>query len=540
MCRPTLIFAQEPTVPALKLRGVEMRATVTDRDLLHPNSVSSEEDEDVRSAVLQLLLETSTYTGECFLERLTDAIASYFSVDSVYLCELALEVDRYHLLASHGDEAASADPASFQVAGPFEVVIDRGSLVQEMSVLERFPADLQLKALRAEAFIGTVLRAESTDPIGALFLIHHEPLPEAQYIASVLNKLAPRIGAELERLQHESEVKKSEARLRALTDQSKDALFYLQLTPAVEIQYISPAVSAIFGLPQEAFHANPELVFEMLDAQERPRFREAIESGSEEPFVARIHRPDGETRWVEYRDFALWDGKRLAGIGGTIRDITRRVEAEDAMRENERYVRSLLASIPDTLILVRLDGVVMDYVPGEVNAGFGDPEQVKGRNLKELMSPAIVGVLERSMRAGARSQRVQRVQFEVPSEHPRTYDVSCLPFGQGALLLVLRDLTAQKWHEGEERRQQLRDEIDQRIERPARSNAYGLTYRELAVLSLVVEGMADKQIADELGISIYTVNKHVGNVLGKMNAASRTEAGVRAVKEGLLPRDQVA
>jgi DNA-binding NarL/FixJ family response regulator len=155
------------------------------------------------------------------------------------------------------------------------------------------------------------------------------------------------------------------------------------------------------------------------------------------------------------------------------------------------------------------------------------------------MSPAIVGVLERSMRAGARSQRVQRVQFEVPNgERPRTYDVSCLPFGQGALLLVLRDLTAQKWHEGEEKRQQLRDEIDQRIERPARSNAYGLTYRELAVLSLVVEGMADKQIAEELGISIYTVNKHVGNVLGKMNAASRTEAGVRAVKEGLLPREQ--
>ena len=52
--------------------------------------------------------------------------------------------------------------------------------------------------------------------------------------------------------------------------------------------------------------------------------------------------------------------------------------------------------------------------------------------------------------------------------------------------------------------------------------------------------MADKQIADALGISMYTVNKHVGNVLGKMNAVSRTEAGVRAVKEGLLPRDAMS
>ena len=516
-----------------------MRGITTDRDLLHPESVAIEGNEDVRNAVLQLLLETSTFTGERFLNRLTEAIADYFSVDSVYLCELALEIDRCRLLASHADEGRVASSETFQVAGPFEVVIDRGALVQEMSVVEHFPTDSQLKALHAEAFVGTVLRAESYDPIGALFVIHHEPLPEAHYISDVLTQLAPRIGAELERLQRESEVRRSEARLRALTDQSKDALFFLQLAPSVEIQYISPAATAIFGMPQEAFHANPELVFDMMDANERPRFREAIESASEVPFVARIHRPDGGTHWVEYRFFAMWDQDEVTGIGGTIRDITQHIEIEEALREGERYVRGLLEAIPDTLILVRLDGLVMDYVPGEVNAGFGDPDQVKGRNLKELMSPAIVGVLERSMRAGARSQRVQRVQFEVPNgERPRTYDVSCLPFGQGALLLVLRDLTAQKWHEGEEKRQQLRDEIDQRIERPARSNAYGLTYRELAVLALVVEGMADKQIAEELGISIYTVNKHVGNVLGKMNAASRTEAGVRAVKEGLLPREQ--
>ena len=53
------------------------------------------------------------------------------------------------------------------------------------------------------------------------------------------------------------------------------------------------------------------------------------------------------------------------------------------------------------------------------------------------------------------------------------------------------------------------------------------------MLHLVAEGAADKQIAESLGISIYTVNKHVGNILGKMGAASRTEAGVRAIREGL-------
>jgi DNA-binding NarL/FixJ family response regulator len=63
---------------------------------------------------------------------------------------------------------------------------------------------------------------------------------------------------------------------------------------------------------------------------------------------------------------------------------------------------------------------------------------------------------------------------------------------------------------------------------------YGLTFRELTVLYLIAAGMADKEIAFQLGISPRTASKHVENILSKMNAMSRTEAGVRAIKEGLV------
>jgi len=65
-------------------------------------------------------------------------------------------------------------------------------------------------------------------------------------------------------------------------------------------------------------------------------------------------------------------------------------------------------------------------------------------------------------------------------------------------------------------------------------NAYGLTLREYAVLCLVSTGLSDKQIAIELMISPQTVHKHVGNILGKMQVGSRTEAATRAFREGLL------
>jgi DNA-binding NarL/FixJ family response regulator len=62
-----------------------------------------------------------------------------------------------------------------------------------------------------------------------------------------------------------------------------------------------------------------------------------------------------------------------------------------------------------------------------------------------------------------------------------------------------------------------------------------LTRREQDVLELVAEGLPNKQIAPRLGISEHTVKFHVGAILGKLGAASRTEAVTLAVRAGLLP-----
>lgn len=62
-----------------------------------------------------------------------------------------------------------------------------------------------------------------------------------------------------------------------------------------------------------------------------------------------------------------------------------------------------------------------------------------------------------------------------------------------------------------------------------------LTERELEVLRLVSAGLPNKGIALELGITDHTVKFHMGSILGKLGAASRTEAVTIAVRSGLLP-----
>jgi DNA-binding NarL/FixJ family response regulator len=61
-----------------------------------------------------------------------------------------------------------------------------------------------------------------------------------------------------------------------------------------------------------------------------------------------------------------------------------------------------------------------------------------------------------------------------------------------------------------------------------------LTPREIQVLELLAEGLANKAIAERLQISDQTVKFHVASISGKLGAANRTDAVRRAVRRGLI------
>ena len=62
----------------------------------------------------------------------------------------------------------------------------------------------------------------------------------------------------------------------------------------------------------------------------------------------------------------------------------------------------------------------------------------------------------------------------------------------------------------------------------------GLTPREREVLALVARGLANKRIAQELGIAEKTVKIHVSRILHKLGVADRTQAALYAVRHGLV------
>jgi DNA-binding NarL/FixJ family response regulator len=69
---------------------------------------------------------------------------------------------------------------------------------------------------------------------------------------------------------------------------------------------------------------------------------------------------------------------------------------------------------------------------------------------------------------------------------------------------------------------------------PDSESAERLTAREIEVLGLLSQGLGNKAIAAQLHISEHTVKFHISTILGKLNAASRTEAVFIGLRRGLI------
>lgn len=73
------------------------------------------------------------------------------------------------------------------------------------------------------------------------------------------------------------------------------------------------------------------------------------------------------------------------------------------------------------------------------------------------------------------------------------------------------------------------------VERHGRPRKFGLTDRELEVISKVVAGYANREIAQEFSITEQTVKHHLTNIFDKLGVSSRLELALFAIHHGLTP-----
>jgi len=256
--------------------------------------------------------------------------------------------------------------------------------------------------------------------------------------------------------------------------------------------------------------------------------------------ISILHQ-NGEVRRV------LWNSANIAGPDGrtvvaTIAqgtDITERKRAEEALRETTQTLQALIQASPLAILTMDLQGNVRTWnSAAERVFGWSEQEAVGRPNpiIPEDRQNEFRALLDAVVQGNLLSQVETRRRRKDGSLIDVSLSTAAMRNATGDIIGVmsmLADITVRK--RMEEALQKAREELEARVERQMeRGNPYGLTFRELTVLHMVAAGKADKEIGLELGISPLTASKHLTNILSKMDAASRTEAGVRALREGLL------
>jgi DNA-binding NarL/FixJ family response regulator len=69
---------------------------------------------------------------------------------------------------------------------------------------------------------------------------------------------------------------------------------------------------------------------------------------------------------------------------------------------------------------------------------------------------------------------------------------------------------------------------------PRPTRPAGLTEREIEVLCLIAAGKSNREIAEQLSLSVRTVERHVTNLYGKIDARGRADATAYALTHGLV------
>lgn len=231
------------------------------------------------------------------------------------------EVLAEHDLQAHLDGVATAAAASLVAATSVSDVdeVERGALDRIRTLrtgATEDPTSVRLRMIEVPGRLEELGAAvEGTGPV-----------------ASVLRRLVNDVRLARERV-------RSEARYRAIAEESRDGIYLRDLPPDPAFRYLNPAAEALLGVSARQVADDPGVVRLLLDPDDHAELVARLTSVIDEPVSVRLCLSDERVRWVSVQERLIDVGDETRTVLGTVRDVTRQLEAEEALRrvvERER------------------------------------------------------------------------------------------------------------------------------------------------------------------------------------------------------------
>jgi PAS domain S-box-containing protein len=419
-------------------------------------------DEDITErtaaeAALQAMVRSMVgTTGIASLQAIVENVRAWLGADCVMIGEIQPDERTVRVLAMILDGEEIRD-YSYMLAGtPCEDTAAKGFCLYPDDAARLFPESRDLVELEIRAYAGVPLRSSRGEVLGVLCALFRRAIQPAPPIQEIMEIIAVKAAAEIERTRIERALLESEERFRGMAERSSDLLFMLDedLRPV----YCSPSVRSIIGYePDELVGRSLDVFAATVFADDWPTFLELARARGSGPPVEhvelRLRRKDGGTVYVNVHALPVLNDGVFAGMQVSMRDITVAKTAEAALRESEQRFRTLFENANDamTVAAIGVDGKPSRFLNVNENTC-----RLTGYTRDELlvMSPLAIDDPETWKDAVRLSQRLMQqgdLVFErdvVRKDGTKTsVEISAHVFvmeGQQLVLSIIRDVTERR------------------------------------------------------------------------------------------------
>jgi PAS domain S-box-containing protein len=161
---------------------------------------------------------------------------------------------------------------------------------------------------------------------------------------------------------------------------------------------------------------------------------------------------------VAFYELIELDGQ--AAILSMFYDVTEQSKARDALRHSEIRLRAMLQAIPDMVLEIKQDGTIAQYIPAASDELNFLPEDVVGKTISQVL-PTIAEQTAFAVERALDSGQLHAFEFDVKVKgEQKTMEARVSPIGSDLALVMIRDISLNKWWEAE--REKLIAELEQK------------------------------------------------------------------------------
>jgi diguanylate cyclase (GGDEF)-like protein/PAS domain S-box-containing protein len=254
-----------------------------------------------------------------------------------------------------------------------------------------------------------------------------------------------------ERRENEERIQQSEERMRAYLENISDTIWLINLN--LDVGYVSPSVMRLLGmLPEELIGRPSSLAIHPDDMDIISGAMGYVMEHPGEPrtIMYRVSHKDGRWIYVESTGINMFGNPAISGVLVTMRDITGRKQAEEALRESENRYRLLVESSPLCIHEIDLEGRLQSMNKAGLNMlGLDDARKICGLSYLGAVSQQDAGRVGALLQDAISSGNPSYFEFAATGDVPLYFKSCFIPIKDSSgkvlkLMGITEDITERK------------------------------------------------------------------------------------------------